>query len=258
LVARPAGITRRARFVITTSQPIRTPMKRTTFHRDCLVAVVSTDADLARFTDELWYRIPARSLGRALSADALTELRHIALYQTGAITAGLPGTIEVHGAISSIDVELRRAIIPSEPDHPAADEPYHVVRIAVLERLEQPLISHRPRRITFLRTTRERLAGARDINELFVGSPAEEALWGSLRELGAERRCFMHVSDEVMEVDFAIVRGSRTLGVLCSDELGYGPVAAAGEWSIVRFSAAEVENDLAGCLHEIMRLLEGD
>ncbi|HVK36915.1 MAG TPA: hypothetical protein VNA88_00155 [Candidatus Kapabacteria bacterium] len=232
-------------------------MKRTTIHRDCLVAVVSSDADLARFTDELWYRIPARALGRAISADALDELRHIALYQTGTITAGLPGTVEVHGAIASITVEPRRAVIPSEPAHPAADEPYHVIRIAALERLERPLVSHRPRRITFVRTTRERLIGARDINELFVGSPAEEALWSSLRELGAERRCFMHVSDEVMEVDFAIVRGPRTVGVLCGDDEPYGPIAAAGEWSIVRFSAADVERDLEACLREIMRMLEG-
>lgn len=230
-------------------------MKSTTLHRDCLVAVVTTDADLTRFVDEHWYRIPCRALGHVLSADALAEVRHLALYQTGSITAGLPCAIELHAAVTGISVEPRAQIIPGEPDHPAAGEPYHLLRVGAVERLEQPVLSRRPRRITFVRTTLERLLAARDVNDLFVGSASEEALWRSLRELGAERRCFMHVSDEVLEVDFAIVRGGRTLGVLCGDAEGYTPIAAAGEWSIVRFSAAEVENDLAGCLREIMEML---
>lgn len=230
-------------------------MKSTTLHRDCLVAVVTSDADLARFTDELWYRMPVRAVGRALAADALEGIRTIALYQTAALTAGLPSAIELYGTVTGIGIETRRALIPSEPDHPAADESYHVIRVAGVERLPAPILSRRPRRITFLRTTHGRLVAARDINDLFVGSAAEEALWPSLRELGAERRCYMNVSDETMEVDFAIVSGERCLGVICGDENGYEPIAAAGEWSVVRFSQAEVKNDLAGCLQEILELL---
>jgi hypothetical protein len=229
-------------------------MKSITLQRDCLVAVVTNDTDLARFADEHWYRIPSRALGRALSADALAETRHIALYQTGSITSGLASSIELHGVVEAITVGPRRTIIPGEPDHPAADESYHVIHVGAVRRLEQPIVSVRPRRITFLRTTFERLIGARDMNDLFIGSAAEEALWPSLRDLGAERRCFMHVSDEVMEVDFAIMRSGRLVGVICGDDEVYEP-AAAGEWSIVCFSQAEVEENLAGCLREILALL---
>jgi hypothetical protein len=231
-------------------------MKSSTLQRDCLVAVVTTDLDLARFVDGHWYRIPVRALGRMISADALEDLRHIALYQTASVTTALPSAIEFHGRIASITIEQRRSFIPEEIDHPNVDALYHVVRVDDVERLPQPLVSIRPRRIAFHRTTHERLVAARSINDLFIGSTAEEALWPSLRELGAERRCFMHVSDSVMEVDFAIVRGTRAVGVICGDSPGYQPVAAAGEWSIVRFSPADVEHDLAGCLHEIMGLLD--
>jgi hypothetical protein len=228
-------------------------MKSTTLQRDCLVAVVTNDADLARFATERWYRIPARAIGRTLAADALTDLRHIALYQTCSVTAGLPGAVELHGAVSSITTEVRRALLPDEPDHPHAHEEYHVVRVGAVERLEHPLVSLHPRRITFLRTARERLLAARDVNDLYIGTVVEEELWCTLRELGAQRRCFMNVSDQVMEVDFAIVNGARAVGVICGGEDAYEP--AAGAWSVVRFSHAELERDLARCLSEIIALL---
>lgn len=230
-------------------------METTTFNRDCLVAVVTTDADLARFNDERWYRVPARSVGRSIGADALGELRHIALYQSGSIHNGLRSSIELHSSIDRIEIAPRRAIIPSEPEHPSADEHYHVIHVARVQRLAAPIVSRRPRRITFVRTTHERLLRASDINELFIGSRAEEVLWPPLRELGAERRCFMTVNDEVLDVDFAIVRGNRCVGVICNDDQRYEAKAAAGAWSVVRFSNAEVEGDLAGCLHEIAAAL---
>ena len=90
-----------------------------------------------------------------------------------------------------------------------------------------------------------------------MGSEAEELLWRSLRDLGAERRCFMHVSDEIVEVDFAIVRGSRTIGVICGDDVPYEPKAAAGEWSVLRFSQSDVKRDLHACVQEIMQMLHG-
>lgn len=230
-------------------------MKSQSPERDCLVAVVTSDADLSRFIDDCWYRIPDRVIGRLLAYRSLAEIRRIGLYQSGSVSKGLPGVIEVHGAIEGISVETRRTIIPEEPDHASADDAYHVVRVSSVERLEAPLTSVRPRRITFVRTTSERLLHARDINDLFIGTAAQETLWASLRELGAERRLFMTVSDQVMEVDFAIVNGGRSVAIMCGDDENYVPAAAAGEWSIVRFADAEVEQDLPSCIQQIMELL---
>lgn len=232
-------------------------MKSSTLQRDCLVAVVTSDADLARFVDGGLYRIPDRSIGRLLSHASLAQTKRVALYQTGSITDGLPSVVELHGAVERVTIEQRRRIIPEEADHPSADESYHVVRVASVQRLEVPLMSHRPRRITFVRSTTERLLHARDINDLFIGTRAEEALWPSLRELGAERRCFMNVSDHVMEVDFAIVNNDRAIGIVCSDD-DYVPDAPAGDWSVMRFSNASIEGDLPGCLQQILDVIRGE
>lgn len=228
--------------------------------RDTLVAVVTNDTDLQRFAEEGWYRIPARAVGRTLAADALQQTSTLALYQTGAITAGLPSAIELWGEVAQVLPKLRRELLPNEPDHPAADELYHLVRVAQVRRLERPIVSRRPRRVTFIRTTREKLLAATDINDLVIGTDAEERLWKSLENLEAERKYFMRVSDVMMEVDFALFEQGKTVGIIVAlDE----PTAtdaresATDAWRILRFSPNRLQSDLAGCLQEIMALVRG-
>ena len=228
--------------------------------RDTLVAVVTNDTDLQRFAEEGWYRIPARAVGRTLAADALQQTSTLALYQTGAITAGLPSAIELWGEVAQVLPKLRRELLPNEPDHPAADELYHLVRVAQVRRLERPIVSRRPRRVTFIRTTREKLLAATDINDLVIGTDAEERLWKSLENLEAERKYFMRVSDVMMKVDFALFEQGKTVGIIVAlDE----PTAtdaresATDAWRILRFSPNRLQSDLAGCLQEIMALVRG-
>jgi hypothetical protein len=225
--------------------------------RDCLIAVVNNDADLRRFTDEHWYRIPGRAVGRMLGAGALAEASVLALYQTASIGGGMPGAIELWGEIAQRLVVARRELLPGEPDHPAADEAYHLIKLRSVERLPAPIVSRRARRITFLRTTRAHLLHASDINELIVGTPAEERLWRAMRgdgELGEiERRYYMRMDDVVMEVDFALFREGRALGVQCREA---GHIGIAGEegpvaWKILRFSPARLDREFAVCLEEI-------
>lgn len=226
--------------------------------RDTLIAVVTNDADLRRFAEEGWYRIPARAIGRTLAADALPQLSAIALYQTGAITGGLPSAIELWGEVTEITSQLRRQILPNEPDHPAADELYHVVRVAAPQRLDRPIISRRPRRVTFIRTTREKLLHATEVNDLVIGTEAEERLWKSLENMQAERKYFMRVSDVMMEVDFALFPQNNTVGILVTPdepEPTTTPESAADAWRILRFSPNRLQSDFAGCLQEILSLV---
>lgn len=228
--------------------------------RDTLVAVVTNDTDLQRFAEEGWYRIPARAVGRTLAADALQQTSTLALYQTGAITAGLPSAIELWGEVAQVLPKLRRELLPNEPDHPAADELYHLVRVAQVRRLERPIVSRRPRRVTFIRTTREKLLAATDLNDLVIGTDAEERLWKSLENLEAERKYFMRVSDVMMEVDFALFEQGKTVGIIVAPD---EPTTAAAResatdaWRILRFSPNRLQSDLAGCLQEIMALVRG-
>lgn len=233
--------------------------------RDTLVAVVTNDLDLRRFAEDGWYRIPARAVGRTIAADTLPQLTTIALYQTGAITAGPASAIELWGQITEITPQLRRQILPNEPDHPAADELYHVVRVAKTQRLERPIVCRRPRRVTFIRTNRDRLLNAVEINDLVIGSDAEERLWKSLENLQAERKYFMRVSDVMMEVDFALFQQNTTVGIIVApDAPAPTPPASApasaltptdDTWRILRFSPNRLQSDFAGCLQEILSLV---
>lgn len=228
--------------------------------RDTLVAVVTNDTDLQRFAEEGWYRIPARAVGRTLAADALQQTSTLALYQTGAITAGLPSAIELWGEVTEVLPKLRRELLPNEPDHPAADELYHLIRVAQVRRLERPIVSRRPRRVTFIRTTREKLLAATDLNDLVIGTDAEERLWKSLENLEAERKYFMRVSDVMMEVDFALFEQGKTVGIIVAPDEPTATAAresATDAWRILRFSPNRLQSDLAGCLQEIMALVRG-
>lgn len=230
--------------------------------RDCLVAVVNNDRDLQRFAGEGLYRIPARAVGRTVAADAITETNLLALYQTAAIGAGMPSAVELWGEIEERIVAPRRAIVPDEPHHPAADEEYHLIRVRSVERLDAPIVSRRPRRITFLRTTSGHLFHASDVNELILGSPAEERLWRALRERSdgaeVERRYYMRLRGVVMEVDFALFYGDRALAIQCSED---GPPGAYRDdvpdaWRLIRFSPCSIDAELAGCLEEIESMME--
>lgn len=223
--------------------------------RDCLVAVVNNDRDLERFSNERWYRIPANALGRRLGRNALEESEYLALYQTAAVENGLPGAIELWGRVQRRDLVPRREIIPEEPAHPAAGELYHVLRLADVQRLSAPILSRRPRRILYLRTTSERLFAAGDINDLVLGTVQEERLWRELRRGGedVERRYYMNVNGVAMEVDFAIFRGEHSLGVVCR-EPGPAPEETL-PWFLLRFSPVRLEAEFTSCVQEIAAAL---
>lgn len=230
--------------------------------RDCLVGVVAGDADLKRFRDEGWYRVPDRSLGRSLGRTALDELCTLAVYQTGGVTDGLPGAIELWGDITAIESLRRRDLLPDEPHHPAAGELYHCVRVGSVRRLRQPIVSRLPRRVTFLRTTRQRLLDATDLNDLIIGSTAEERLWRAVREECPDfnRKVFMQVNGLLVEVDFGLVIGERCLAVLCREGEQVAESASAIQqmdaWRVIRFSPSRVEQELEECVREILLAVE--
>src|SRR5437868_2731465 len=83
-------------------------------HRDCLIAVVTNDADLKRFSEQRWYRIPERAIGRSLKVDSFDQFRKLALYQTSLVSNGLPSSIELWGEIDEVLRMSRREILPEE------------------------------------------------------------------------------------------------------------------------------------------------
>ena len=229
--------------------------------RDTLVAVVTSNADLAFFRDEGWYRLPDRVLGRLLNRSVLEEITTLALYQTGAVTDGMPSGIELWGEVTRIDSIYRRELFPTEADHPAANQLYHKICVERVEYLEQPILSRHSRRVAFIRTIRERLLRATDLSDLIIGSRAEEELMKELqaRNLDVDRKIYMQVRDTVMEVDFGLFAEGHQIGLLCSED-GSEETNLVQEvstaWNLLRFSPSRIENHLEECLREIMDLVE--
>jgi hypothetical protein len=143
-----------------------------------LVGVINKPADWAILQEQHWYRIPVRSAPqRGVNAPV------IAFYQTKAF-ADDRWTISYFAYAREWRTVSRIQLLPDEPDHPRAQEPYYQVLLGNLQRLEHPIASRQWRRITFIVTHWQRLVEAREISELLHGTIWEERLWRALRRIG--------------------------------------------------------------------------
>ncbi len=148
-----------------------------------LVALLKEPRDLDIARDEHWYRIPVRRLPRrAVGAPIL------AFYQPKAF--GQERWAVRYYALAQRWAEARRIdLLPGEPDHPRAHEPYYQVWLGPLQTLPRPIASRRWRRVTFIVTHWQRLLEAEAVEDLQHGSVWDESLWQAMRNLGylAER-----------------------------------------------------------------------
>jgi hypothetical protein len=131
------------------------------------------DLEIARLLG--WYRIPFRTAPKVVAVDCL------AFYQPGTF-GELGGRIEFLAPVRGHELTTRRELLRDELDHPHAGEEYYKIQLGPLERLEQPILADKWRRLTFLYTTGEYLLKARRLNDLVVQSDERQILWQSLRE----------------------------------------------------------------------------
>ena len=140
-----------------------------------LVAVVTRVRDLELARAEGWYRVPLARLPTHFAADFL------AFYQTATFGAER-WAVRYYAPVLRYRIMPRRELLPTEPDHPRADEQYYRVEIGPLEALPLPIPAERLRRVSFISATFGQLRRARDVCELF--HPDEDAappddLWGA-------------------------------------------------------------------------------
>jgi hypothetical protein len=125
-----------------------------------LVALVPSRRDWRIIEDEAWYRIPV-----ATAPDGIETLRWIAFYLPAAFGPD-KWTVGWLARVSGITTRPRRELLPGEPGHPRADQPYYRLELDGLERLPQPIPSRRRRRVVFIPTSLERLRAAQEIGDL--------------------------------------------------------------------------------------------
>jgi hypothetical protein len=140
-----------------------------------LVCLLPTprDLEIARLLG--WYRIPLRTAPKVVAVD------YLAFYQPSAF-GERGGKIEFVAEVRGHELATRGELLKDEVDHPHAREEYYKIQIGGLEKLKEPVVAKKWKRITFLYTTGEYLLKAKTINELVVDGDERQVLWRSLRE----------------------------------------------------------------------------
>ena len=226
-----------------------------------LVGVVTRPKDWRLLVEQHWYRIPV-----ATAPAMLPDARWFAFYQTKVFGAE-KWAVNYCAPVLGITRARRVELLPDEPGHRSAGLEYFRVAVGELARLPHPIPSRSMRRIVFIPTTRERLLSAREINDLFCGSPIEETLYEAMRDDGfdVEREFFVREEGAGYMLDMAVFLRDGTLAVECDGEQYHSgrekaqddrnrdnALNAAG-WHVLRFSGAEILQDPQKCMEVIRR-----
>jgi hypothetical protein len=131
------------------------------------------DLEIARLLG--WYRIPLRTAPKVVAVDYLAFYQPSAFGERGA-------KIELIAEVRGHELTTRGELFKDEADHPRAREEYYKIQIGGLERLKEPILADKWKRITFLYTTGEYLLNAKTLNDLVVDGDERQILWHSLRE----------------------------------------------------------------------------
>jgi hypothetical protein len=131
------------------------------------------DLEIARLLG--WYRIPLRTAPKVVAVD------YLAFYQPSAF-GERGGKIEFVAEVRGHELTTRGELLKDEADHPRAREEYYKIQIGGLEKLKEPVVADKWKRITFLYTTGEYLLNAKTLNDLVVDGNERLVLWRSLRE----------------------------------------------------------------------------
>ena len=103
---------------------------------------------------EGWYRIPKMERTPKMVVDG--SIKYLAFYHTSKFKKE-KYSIRFYAKVLNIRIVSRKDLFPNEPrNHPKAGKIYYKIQIDQLLPLVKPIISHRPRRITFIPTSEEK------------------------------------------------------------------------------------------------------
>jgi hypothetical protein len=163
-----------------------------------LVAYVPSPEDFDIVRRENWYRIPQRFAPKGLHAEYLA-------FYFGSKFGEEKWAIHYYARNAGHELARRRDLLPDQPDHPRADDIYYKVQLESLQRLAQPIVSLRWRRVTFIHTTWDRFQDATEINDLFIeGGPYVDRLYATLKERGIRAERDYRVAEESPEYVVAL------------------------------------------------------
>ncbi len=131
------------------------------------------DLEIARLLG--WYRIPLRTAPKVVAVDYLAFYQPSSFGESG-------GQIELIASVRGHELTTRRELLKDDSNHPRANEEYFKIQIGGLEKLSNPILADKWKRLTFLYSTGEYLLKAKTLNDLVVNDDERAVLWRSLRE----------------------------------------------------------------------------
>ncbi|MGH7802177.1 MAG: hypothetical protein ACREOW_16385 [Thermodesulfobacteriota bacterium] len=137
--------------------------------KDVLIALINNKEDFRIAHKERWYRIPVQSAPLIVRDK---KLKYIAFYQTK-IFGEDAFKIEWYGKVRAISVVRRKELCPNFEHDSKAENEYYKIEFDELQKLSQPIISRRHRRVLFITTTFKRFESAKELNDVFKESAIE-------------------------------------------------------------------------------------
>jgi hypothetical protein len=205
-----------------------------------LVGIMSDPRDFEIARDLGWYRVPARKAERGI------YFEYVAFYFTSAF-GDEKWAIHYYARRLGHELVTRRDLLPQEPDHPRADEPYYKLQLGPLRKLDRPIVSRRWRRITFIYTTWDRFEAAEEINDLYApGGEYVDRLYHALRDAGLAPERHFPVREGGVEytADLAVLCRAEILTIGVSSEEDDAP-------NTLFFTPDAVIGDTGACLQLI-------
>ena len=236
---------------------------------EVLVAIINNLLDFNVARDQHWYRIPIHSAKRMLKDRWPPQW--LAFYQTKVFDREA-FAVNYYAQVLAIREVFRWELFPNQPRDERGRRRYYQLILSSLQRLPQPILSARWRRIVFIPTTWQKFMNAVEINDLYDDSPLEDRLWAELKrlEISAERQEFVQVKKRTYSLDFAIYcdRGKMDVETdgdtwhadpqrIPLDNLRDNDLETAG-WRVLRFNTHHIREEMVEyCVPTIVENITG-
>ena len=226
-----------------------------------LVGVLKSKSDLRILLEEKWYRIPVAFLPKK-------KFTHIAFYQP--IQFGRSGKrIEYYARVAKREVKKRVELLPSEPEHPRACEPYLKCSFRSVEKLPRPIRNIIPRRVSFGFTDLNTLRSARDILQLYGVPATEQIIEKELRRIGIRPNTEYGImnSGKRYRIDLAIFCKKGKIAIECDNRKAHASKIQRQKdrqkdaalkhlgWRLIRLTEEDILEQLYSCISGIQRAI---
>ena len=176
-----------------------------------LVGIMNSRSDFAIAREERWYRIPKRH-----APASTTEAVVLAFYFTKAFGEE-KWAIHYYAPVEGHELVRRRDLMPHQPDHPHADDPYYKLQLGRMMKRDEPIPSLRWRRLTFIESTWDRFVAAEEVNDLYA--TGDDGLYVTLKDenLHPEREFLFREGGTEYVVDMVIPCRQGTVCIAMGD-----------------------------------------